>query len=296
MIKKVFLVLLIIFFSINLILGKSFKEREKEGLKIAKEAKALANKGDFKNSFKLYEKAAFIFKDLMSEEPANPNHIQNYKHCIEMPAYIQLMEAIKCRKKGDFENAARYFKAAMDIYGEILKEFPNQKNFENNYKYAKHYWYVEKFKVLEKKRGKAFDFTALKIPMGVIKLKDFFGKVVLLEFWVSWCPESRKSFSMLEQIYQKYKNKGVSIIALSMDKVGGYFRKGGDKRAEELSKKYHYIFGYASPTTSNEYGYIDAVPKVFLIDRKGRIFKRLEERERTAENISKLIKRLLKES
>ncbi len=291
--KKILSFLFLTLFLFSFCLADSVKDREKEGLSLANKAKTIANSGSFKEAFELYGKAAKIFRELMGEEPDNPNHVQNYKHCVEMPGYIQLMEAIKYEKMGDSENAAKYFKAAMEIYGKISKEFPKQKSFENNYKYAKHHWYVEKFKVLEKKRGKAFDFYALKIPGGLIKLHDYRGKVILLEFWVSWCPESRKSLFMLDQIYKKYKDKGVIIIALSMDKVGGYFRDGGPEKAIALSKGHKYLFGWSAPTISDEYGYIDAVPKVFLIDKNGNIYKRLSEKERTEENISKIIEKLL---
>ena len=291
--ERKFLLLILFFLLVIAFSFSSDTELEKKALDIAHKADRIVSSGNFKEAFKLYEEAANIFKELMEKEPDNAHHVQNYKHCIEMPGYVQLMEGIKYRKKGDSEKAAKYFKAAKDVYGKIKKMFPKQKGFSNNYKYAEHYWYVEKFKVLEKNRGKAFDFYALKIPSGLIKLHDYKGKLVLLDFWVSWCPDSRKSLKLLEALFEKYKKKGLIVIALSMDKVGGFYRRNSYQKAEELAKKYSYLFGYAAPTISYEYGYIDAVPKIFLIDREGKIYKRFSEKERTEENLSKEIEKLL---
>ena len=291
MFKKFILMLSLVIFMFSFSFGIE-KEAEK-AREAAIKASVLAKQGKIKEAIVIYNNSAKIFKKYREKEPNNPYYLQNYQHCIEMPGYIQLMKAIEYQKKGDSKQAAKYFKAAKDVYGKILKEFPKRQNFINNYKYAKHYWYVERFKVIEEEHLKVSDFIALGFSKKIIRLSDYKGSPILLEFWASWCPESRKSLPMLEKLYNRYKGKGLVIITLTMDKIAGWYRAGYGDKAMELSKKYGYIFGLATSEISDNYGYIDSVPMVFLVDKKGKLFKKVREKERTEENLSKLIKKIL---
>ncbi len=50
-----------------------------------------------------------------------------------------------------------------------------------------------------------------------VKLSDLRGKVVLLDFWASWCGPCRQSNKKLQSLYSKYKNKGFEIFGVSVD-------------------------------------------------------------------------------
>ena len=65
--------------------------------------------------------------------------------------------------------------------------------------------------------SKAADFSAVDINGQPLKLSDFMGKYVLLDFWASWCVPCRKSFPHLKELYHKYKYKGLEIVCISDD-------------------------------------------------------------------------------
>ncbi len=66
----------------------------------------------------------------------------------------------------------------------------------------------------------ASDFSLQDMSGKTVKLSDFKGKVVLLEFWAAWCPPCRASVPGLEKLHKAYKDKGLVLLAVSMDEGG----------------------------------------------------------------------------
>lgn len=67
----------------------------------------------------------------------------------------------------------------------------------------------------------AQDFTRKDQYGKTIKLSDYKGKLVILDFWGSWCGACRQSHPHLKQLYEAYKNKGLEIIAVANENVHG---------------------------------------------------------------------------
>lgn len=63
----------------------------------------------------------------------------------------------------------------------------------------------------------AIDFTLPNIKEEKFSLKQFRGKVILLNFWATWCPPCRMEIPILNKIYKTYKKTGFEIIAISLD-------------------------------------------------------------------------------
>jgi len=63
----------------------------------------------------------------------------------------------------------------------------------------------------------AIDFSGTTPDGSTIKLSDFYGQYLLLDFWASWCPPCRKESPNLVRIYNKFKAKGFHIFAVSLD-------------------------------------------------------------------------------
>ncbi len=99
-----------------------------------------------------------------------------------------------------------------------------------------------------------------------INLSEFRGKVVLINFWATWCPPCREEMPYFETTYKKYKNKGFVIIALSVDANKDFVK--------DFVRDFNLSFpvGMADNDVSNLYG-ISALPVSFLYNSEGKLVK-----------------------
>ena len=116
----------------------------------------------------------------------------------------------------------------------------------------------------------AIEFALKNLEGKVVKLSDLKGKVVVLDFWATWCGPCKASFPYLQQVYNKYKdNPNVVILALNTwENVSG-------KEREDLVKKFMADNKYTFPVLYDEgfvekYG-VEGIPTKFVIDKKGMI-------------------------
>ncbi len=80
------------------------------------------------------------------------------------------------------------------------------------------------FKALALTRPKqpltAHDFTVPGLTAASIRLSDFRGKVVLLNFWATWCSPCRVEMPAMERLYQRHKTEGFAVLGISVDRQG----------------------------------------------------------------------------
>ena len=104
---------------------------------------------------------------------------------------------------------------------------------------------------------------------GPLSLKAARGKIVLLEFWATWCPPCRQSIPHLQGLHEKYGNKGLKIISVSTEP-----REHVAAFVKEMGGKMTYPIGLDTDSkTAEAYG-VEGIPSAFLIDPKGRIIWR----------------------
>ncbi len=118
----------------------------------------------------------------------------------------------------------------------------------------------------ESSYDKAPSFSLKKLDGTVLKLADLEGKVVILDFWATWCPPCRKMLPQLQNLYKKYQDKGLEIVGISLD-------EGGLETVASFVKnvRVSYPVVMGNRTISREYGNINAIPTSFIIDRNGYI-------------------------
>ena len=119
----------------------------------------------------------------------------------------------------------------------------------------------------EKEDSPAPDFQGKTVEGKDIKLSDFKGKVVLLDFWASWCPPCREEMPQLIKFYRSHNNPDFKLIAVNIDDNAGNMQKFLDKLfpqpqfpvVEDHSQKIPPLFN------------IEAMPTTIFIDKKGNI-------------------------
>lgn len=100
-------------------------------------------------------------------------------------------------------------------------------------------------------------------------LKDLRGKVVLLDFWASWCGPCRRENPTVVAAYEKYKSKGFEIFSVSLDKAKDPWVKAIEQ--DKLSWKYHVSdLQFWNSAAARAYG-VSSIPASFLLDKDGKI-------------------------
>lgn len=69
-------------------------------------------------------------------------------------------------------------------------------------------------------RAQAPAFTLPSLQGQSISLDEFSGQVILLNFWATWCKDCAKEMPEFEKLYQAYEGKGLSVVAIALDKEG----------------------------------------------------------------------------
>jgi len=103
----------------------------------------------------------------------------------------------------------------------------------------------------------------------VVKSGDLRGKVVILDFWATWCPPCRQEVPHFVALQSKYRGQGLEIVGLSLD-------KGGAPVVKPFVDEYNvnYMMLIANDETASSYGGITGIPTTFVIDKNGKIVKR----------------------
>lgn len=119
----------------------------------------------------------------------------------------------------------------------------------------------------EKAVGKefAFEYTAVGSDKKT-SLKDLRGKVVVLDFWATWCPPCKAEIPAMKVLYEKYKDKGLEIIGVSLDQKEAALTD----YVKDKGVLWPQVFGKTSRALADEWG-IEGIPAVFIIDRQGRL-------------------------
>jgi peroxiredoxin len=128
----------------------------------------------------------------------------------------------------------------------------------------------ELFVVPKAARQDAPDFELENLRGGNSGLADYRGKVMLLNFWATWCMPCRDEMPGMETLWQKYKKKDFVVVAVSID-------DGSKKRIETFTRLLDLSFPVLLDPESevNDLYKVSNMPTSFLIDRDGKIISRI---------------------
>ena len=115
-------------------------------------------------------------------------------------------------------------------------------------------------------RKPAANFTLADAGGTKVALADYKGKVVLLNFWATWCGPCKVEIPWFVEFNKKYKDRGLAVVGVSLDDDG--WKSVKPYLAE---KKIDYTVVVGNDTVSKSYGDVDSLPTTFIIDQDGRI-------------------------
>ena len=130
------------------------------------------------------------------------------------------------------------------------------------------------------------DFSLPQLDGQMLQLSSYRGRVVVLDFWATWCDPCREETPYLVQLQQKYGDRGLQIIGISMDDgpepVRGFY--------QQFHMNYPVVMGTAK--TGELYGGVLGLPITFFVDREGKIQSK-KIGAQSAEALEREIKKLL---
>jgi peroxiredoxin len=105
---------------------------------------------------------------------------------------------------------------------------------------------------------------AVQLPNGqLLKSESLKGKVVLVNFWATWCPYCLKEMPAIRDYWQAHRSEGFEVLAVSVDdtpeKVAAYMK----------DKGYQFTAAAMDESVLNAFGEVSTVPTSFIVDRNG---------------------------
>lgn len=97
----------------------------------------------------------------------------------------------------------------------------------------------------------------------VVRLEALRGKVVLVNFWATWCPYCRHEMPAMDEFYRDYRDKGFEILALSQDEDAAEVRRFMAKEG------YRFPAAMADASSARAFGSASRLPTSFVIDKHG---------------------------
>jgi len=146
---------------------------------------------------------------------------------------------------------------------------------------------IVKIKTVGQNGTVAPDFELKSLDGKQVRLSDFRGKAVLLNFWATWCAPCKIEMPWFVDLQKQYAPQGLQVIGVAMDDSG---EDAIAKFAKEMAINYPVLVG--KETVGDAYGGVEFLPTTFIIDRQGKVVERvfgLAGRSEFEDNIKKAL-------
>ena len=135
------------------------------------------------------------------------------------------------------------------------------------------------------------DFAVPSLAGPTVRLSDHHDKVILLNFWATWCPPCRAEMPSMEKLYQAYRDRGLVILAISSDRMG---RSVVEPYVQERGLTFPVLLDPEGEVFA-QYG-VRGLPTSYLLDRQGRVFSAdVGARDWSGKTARQVVERLLAE-
>lgn len=139
-------------------------------------------------------------------------------------------------------------------------------------------------------RVKVRDFKLKDLSGKEVNLSDYYGKLVFLNFWATWCPPCREEMPSMEKLYQRFKDEDFVMLAVDL--------RESQSTVKDFAREYKLNFPILLDLTGkigDTYG-VRAIPTTYLIDRQGKLIgKAVGARDWASQEAFELIEHLLEE-
>lgn len=114
-------------------------------------------------------------------------------------------------------------------------------------------------------------FTLRNLKGNLEGLDDYLGKVIIVNFWATWCTPCVKEMPSFENLYRRFRSKGLTILAVSLD-------KSSSSKVQEFADKYKLSF----PVLLDTDGVAEklypsfTIPFTYVVDKQGRVVARVD--------------------
>jgi len=149
---------------------------------------------------------------------------------------------------------------AVALIGSVVIANAQENNTDEDSKYA-----VE----MVKAGTKAPNFQLKTVDGKSFKLSSLKGKVVVLDFWASWCPDCRKDAPNIVRMYREFKDKGVAFVGVSFDTEKVMWERAIEKYDMEYTAVSE-LKKMRESTIAKQYG-VKWIPAMVVIDKKGNV-------------------------
>lgn len=107
-----------------------------------------------------------------------------------------------------------------------------------------------------------FAVETVTVPIETVRLSKLKGKVVVIDFWATWCGPCRETMPQLDRLYRDFRDKGLELLAIS-----------GEARATLRAFKANVTYPLLCDVTgeANRAYNVEAIPRTLVVDRAGRI-------------------------
>lgn len=138
-------------------------------------------------------------------------------------------------------------------------------------------------------KGTVVQDWELRIGSRVVKMSDYKGKVVLFDFWGTWCGPCIRMMPKLQALYEKYKDKGLHVVGISVQEPAS-----ADPAAFAKNKGVSYEIVTGGDPVLKYFGSIPAFPTIYLLDKNGQVaHAEWGARDEAGEDLDKMIRQLL---
>ena len=129
---------------------------------------------------------------------------------------------------------------------------------------------VTKVKPVGKNGSAAPDFELKSLDGKQVRLSDYRGRAVLLNFWATWCAPCKIEMPWFVDLQKQYAAQGLQVIGVAMDDSG---EETIAKFAQQMGVNYPVLIG--KEAVGDAYGGVEFLPTTFIIDRQGKVVDRV---------------------